>query len=274
NAPYRRHDPEGNAEARRLLEKAVALDPTFARAYNFLSVTHSQDWINGWSGDRAKSRALARQTTERAAALDPNDGFIQVGLGEIHFEAGEVELGRAAWQRALALSPNDALVNRSIGTVMPIALGTEHAEEAVRMVQRALDELDPFHPPFQYLSLGIPLYFAGRYAEAVAALEKVPDPWLEVRVMLALSSAQAGFQDKARRNAEEVLQLEPGFAAEAWVDNDIYQPGGSSAALFFDGARKAGLPLCAKPEEAAKFDPRNRLPECEAERAKAAASKS
>ena len=68
-------------------------------------------------------------------------------------------------------------------------------------------------------------------------------------------------------------RLEPGFTAEAWVDNDFYQPGGSSAALFFDGARKAGLPLCAKPEAAAKFDPRNLLQECEAERAKAAAPK-
>jgi hypothetical protein len=91
--------------------------------------------------------------------------------------------------------------------------------------------------------------------------------------MLALSGAQGGFQDKARRNAEEVLRLEPGFTAEAWVDNDFYQSGGSSAALFFEGARKAGLPLCAKPEEAAKIDPRGRLPECEAERAKAAAPK-
>ena len=91
--------------------------------------------------------------------------------------------------------------------------------------------------------------------------------------MLALGSAQAGLPDKARRNAEEVLRLEPGFTAEAWVDNDIYQPGGSSAALFFEGARKAGLPLCARPEAAAKLDPGNRLPECEAERAKAAAPK-
>ena len=55
--------------------------------------------------------------------------------------------------------------------------------------------------------------------------------------------------------------------------NDIYRPGGSSAALFFEGACKAGLPLCAKPEEAARFDPRNRLPGCKAERAKAAAPK-
>ena len=91
--------------------------------------------------------------------------------------------------------------------------------------------------------------------------------------MLALSTAQAGLQDKARRNTDEVLRLEPGFTTEAWVDNDFYQPGGSLAALFFDGARKAGLPLCAEAVAAAKFDPRNRLPECEAERAKATATK-
>ena len=57
------------------------------------------------------------------------------------------------------------------------------------------------------------------------------------------------------------------------MDDDFFQPGGSSAALFFDGARKAGLPLCASAAEATKLDPKNRLPECEAERAKAATPK-
>jgi TolB-like protein/class 3 adenylate cyclase len=273
NGPYRRHDKEGNAEARRLLEKAIELDPGLARAWEFLANTHMQDWINGWTGDRARSLALMRETAERAAALDPADAHAQLMLGTAYFARDEVELGSQAWERALALAPNDALVNRAIGGQLPMALGAERAAQGVELVQRALSQLDPFHPPFQYMSLGVPLYFSGRYAEAVAALEKVPEPWLEVRIMLALSAAQAGLQDKARRNAEEVLRLEPGFTAEAWVDNDFYQPGGSSAALFFEGARKAGLPLCAKSEQAAKFDPRNRLPECEAERAKAAAPK-
>jgi TolB-like protein/tetratricopeptide (TPR) repeat protein len=273
NQPYRRHDKEGNAEARRLLEKAIELDPRFARAWAFLADTHFGDAMNGWTGDRARSWELCHEAERRAAELDPADGYVQLSLGGLHFAKDEVELGKQAWERALALAPNDALVNRAVGAQLPIALGVERAAQGVELVDRALQQIDPFHPPFHYLSLGIPLYFAGRYAEAVAALEKVPDPWIEVRVMLALSSAQAKLQDKARRNAEEVLRLEPGFTAEAWVDNDFYQPGGSSAALFFEGARKAGLPLCAKLDEAAKFDPRNRLPECEAERAKAAAPK-
>ena len=136
----------------------------------------------------------------------------------------------------------------------------------MELVERALAQLDPFHPPFQYLSLGIPLYFAGRYAEAVAALEKVPDPWLEVRVMLALSSAQAGLQDKARRNVEEVLRLEPGFTAEAgWTTTSTSRAGARRRC----SSRARARPACRcaqRRRSAAKFAPRNRLPECEAER--------
>ena len=91
--------------------------------------------------------------------------------------------------------------------------------------------------------------------------------------MEALTYAQLGRKEDAARLVAEVLREDPGFSAEAWIDNDFYQPGSSSAALFLDGAHKAGLPICGAAEVAAKFEPGNRLPECEAERAKVAAPK-
>ena len=273
NRPYRRHDKEGNAEARQLLEKAIELDPRFARAWAFLADTHVQDAISGWTGDRARSwelhtRPYAGPPSSILPTVTSSSRSGARTSRKTRSSSGS-RPGSAPWHWLPTTRSSTGRSGRSFRS--PWA--SSAPQQGVELVNRALQQLDPFHPPYHYLSLGIPLYFAGRYAEAVAALEKVPDPWLEVRVMLALSSAQARLQDKARRNAEEVLRLEPGFTAEAWVDNDFYQPGGSSAALFFDGARKAGLPLCAKPEEAAKFDPGNRLPECEAERAKAAAPK-
>jgi TolB-like protein/class 3 adenylate cyclase len=81
NRPYRRHDKEGNAEARQLLEKAIELDPRFARAWAFLADTHFQDAISGWTGDRARSWKLHHEAVRRAAELDPVDGHVQVSLG-------------------------------------------------------------------------------------------------------------------------------------------------------------------------------------------------
>jgi hypothetical protein len=102
----------------------------------------------------------------------------------------------------------------------------------------------------------------------------VPDPGLEPQLYLAVSYAQAGEREKAAVQRAEVLKLDPGFTAEVWVERDLYEPGSSSAMLFFEGARKAGLPLCAPVAEVASVHPKNRLPECEAERAKVATGKS
>ena len=152
--PYRRHDQAGVGEARELLLKAVALDPGLARAWDFLANCYMQEAINGW-GDRAAAWERYRDATMQAATLDPSDGQIQVSLGNMYFERGDIALGTAAWERALELAPNDALVNRAIGTQLPIALGVERAEEGIALVERALYELDPLHPPFQWSSSAI-----------------------------------------------------------------------------------------------------------------------
>ena len=88
-------------------------------------------------------------------------------------------------------------------------------------------------------------------------------------IFLAMAYGQLGRTREAATEVAEALKQKPSFTAEAWIDNDIYRPGGSAAALFFDGVRKAGLPLCASASDAARIDPKNRLPECDAERAKA-----
>ena len=259
-------------EAISLLEHAVAIDPRFARAWASMAEYRFHDALNGWADDPARAWELFHAAARTAAELDPRDGWAQYQLGRSHFGRGEVQLGAEAWDRALALEPNSVQVIRQIGVELPIMLGVERAAEGVELAMRAL-RLDPLHPSAAWTGLGIPLYFAGRYAEAAAAFEKIEKLWLEPRLMLTVSYAQAGQQEKAAAQATEVLKLEPGFTAEAWVENDFYQPGSSSAALLIQGARKAGLPVCATAEMVVSFEPGHRLPECEAERAKAAASK-
>ena len=83
---------------------------------------------------------------------------------------------------------------------------------------------------------------------------------MEPRLLLALALAQAGETEAARAEAAEVLRLDPAFSAEAWIANDFYQPGGSSARRFAEGAAKAGLPVCAASPGA--VGPAERLAEC------------
>src|SRR4030095_15864068 len=51
---------EGNAQARQMLEKAIALDPQYADAYVLLGITYLLEWLWRWSADP--------QTLERAWA--------------------------------------------------------------------------------------------------------------------------------------------------------------------------------------------------------------
>jgi tetratricopeptide (TPR) repeat protein len=271
---WNRGGREDRLEARRLAEQAIARDPGLAGAHFIVARSWFHDALEGWSADRAAAWTRFHEAAAGCAAADPLEGRCQLVLGMSHFTKGEAGLGGAALDRALALSPNDARLLRLVGVQLPIALGTERAREAVELVRRA-HRLDPLHPPSHWIGLGIVSYFAGEYEQAVEAFGKVPRPafGLEEHVYQALAYAQLGQGAEAARAMAEALREDPGFSAEAWVDGDFFQPGSSSAALFLDGARKAGLPICATAEVAAKFEPGNQLPECEAERAKVAAPK-
>ena len=129
--------------------------------------------------------------------------------------------GTAAWERALELAPNDALVNRWIGGLLAIAVSIERAEEGVAMVERALYELDPLHPPFHWLNLGNALYFAGALCRGGRCAAQDSRP-LDGAARDAVGGARPGRRaHAARAEAAEVLRLDPAFSAEAWIANDF-----------------------------------------------------
>jgi TolB-like protein/class 3 adenylate cyclase/Tfp pilus assembly protein PilF len=66
---YRRYTPKDNVRARELFEKAIDLDPEFARAYASLAATHRQDGSLAWTEDPDTSEELAYRTAQKAVEL-------------------------------------------------------------------------------------------------------------------------------------------------------------------------------------------------------------
>jgi adenylate cyclase len=70
---YRRFTPEDNRSARAFFERAVALDPKFARGYANIAATHRQDYYGRWSPDPEASKVQAYVAVQIALKLANNE---------------------------------------------------------------------------------------------------------------------------------------------------------------------------------------------------------
>ena len=70
-----RFTPDDRADAREMIEKAVTLDPSYARAYALLAWSHLSEVFMGWSEDPVQSLGVAFETAQKALALDATDNW-------------------------------------------------------------------------------------------------------------------------------------------------------------------------------------------------------
>jgi TolB-like protein/tetratricopeptide (TPR) repeat protein len=153
---------EDDVLARSFFERALELDPTYARAHAGLSLSHFNEWsCQAWE-KWDETEALAYEHALRAAALDDGDAHVQIVLGRVLLYRREFAQAEQHIARALALNPNDAdvLVQAAITRAFVGA-----AEEGIALARKAM-RLHPRHPEFYVPCLVIPLFVAGSYEEA------------------------------------------------------------------------------------------------------------
>ena len=159
--------------AREMLDKAIALDPQFAAAHACLAAFYMRGWWNDLSAP-ALDQALV--LAKKAVALDPNDSLCCWVLGYVCLYGRKFEDALVQFERASALNPNDSDASVAMSWWLT---STGRPTEAVDKINDAL-RLNPYPPPWYFASLGLALYGARRYAEAVAALGRgfaTPDAW-------------------------------------------------------------------------------------------------
>jgi TolB-like protein/tetratricopeptide (TPR) repeat protein len=186
---------EADVEARRLFERALETDPSFARGYAGLSLSHFNEWsCQAWHKWDETER-LAYDYAARAAHLDDGDAIVQVVLGRILLYRRRFEEAAYRVERALALNPNDTdvLVHAAMCQAY---LGD--GESALALSQKAM-RLNPAHPPWYMAPAGLALFVLGRDEDMIEMCAQVPTSmFVDVPAFLAGSLALAGNVARAR----------------------------------------------------------------------------
>ena len=137
-----RFNKTDNDAATALFQRAVALEPTFARAYAGLSFTRFQDAFLHYAPDQDAARDDARRYAELSLEHDPLDPFGNFTMGRSFWLRGDLESSIPWLDRANKLNPNYAQGRYARAFTDPFLgmgeSGQEHADAAM-----ALSPLDP-----------------------------------------------------------------------------------------------------------------------------------
>ena len=228
-------------EARRLLERSIALDPDYARAYAALSNTHFSAWLQPLDEDFLAPAALERahRLAREAVQLDPNLPIAHATLGRVLAFKGQHGQSIAEFEKAMALNPN--FTDWRFGTALVLAGEPARAIHAIETHMR----YDPFDGPGASGALGLARYMLKEYSQALPPLRewtsRAPNLMLG-HLWLAASLAQLGQLDEARAEAAEALRIDPNYTIDGTQRRLAIYKRPEDAEHLFDGLRKAGLP--------------------------------
>jgi TolB-like protein/Flp pilus assembly protein TadD len=236
---------EGIAEAIRLYDRAIELDPDYADAHARMANMYDFVARFGWSDDVEQDRLRALRMARKAVALDADSPFAHWTYGRIVSRLGtegsksQLEAIESL-RRTLELDPNYADAHAFISLLY---IGSGQPKEAVRAIETAA-QLNPDLPFWYAQNRAIIHYMQGDFKAAVSDLERAAEQnptAIFVHWWLAAAYAQAGLQEEADWQIEELRVL--GFdstvddilASNAVIHHPPY------AKLFAEGLRKAGI---------------------------------
>lgn len=199
----KRGTARADEDARRCFEAALECDPSYARAYLGLSLSHFNEWScqlwPRWDENEKHAFAYA----ERASELDPDDHYAELVLGRVLLFRREFERAEQHIERSLLLNRNDADCLVQIGFSLAL-LG--QAERGAELYERAV-ALNPLHQPW-YLAYSFPVSFClDRFEETLAAASRLPgDIMVDCAAYRAAALHHLGRKEAAREALNAYLK--------------------------------------------------------------------
>jgi TolB-like protein len=233
-------DPEPATRALALLERALAIDPTYALAHAFAADCHHNIFMYGGLQEGHRTASILHAEAAMAHGQDDSLALAFAGF-VIGIEKHDRDAAFAAFEAALAVSPSSALTYILGSLILAFA---EEAERAIEWADRGL-RLSPFDPwrSTAFISCSLGHYHRGRYEESVAAARKAiqcAPGYSMAYVVLAAVLVRLGRLEEAKMAAARALELQPAFRCTRHYAAAGYAP--ALARSLTEALCAAGLP--------------------------------
>ena len=233
---YTKMTRASNAEARKMFQKAIELDPEYATAYAYLGWTYQNAVSYGWTEFPSAALQKAHDLAQKALSIEESAAAHAL-LGTGYRYRGQLELAAEQLDKAIELNPNDSLSHHYRG---PILAYLGRIDEAMQALETAF-RFNPNMTSGGLMHLGLTYYLKGRYEDAARHLERSTAKYPKevfLHIALAASYAQAGRSADAEREARLVMKLHPFFQADSY-GRAFRNP--DHRAHIREGLRKAGF---------------------------------
>ncbi len=234
------HARAANAEAEKLLQRAIELDPGYAPAFAFLAAAKVNAYASGWTRLAGGGPGGGRQGRKTGGASRRALPLCAVGARRRPPLGAPARRGGERRRENVAYNPSFAEGQSMLGFILHYV---GRSEEALKCFERAM-ALDPYCTDMVLHFHAQAAYQLGRYPEAASLLKRriLRNPETDAsRALLAAAYGQMGLVEEAREAWRELMRVNPDYSLEhrrkvlPYKNPDDFE-------RFVEGLRKAGLP--------------------------------
>jgi adenylate cyclase len=230
-------DPEGAAEATRLFEKAIEIDPGYGMAHALLASMRAARWRQE-PGDSTALLDEAYALAKRAVELDDGESTCHSLLAQVCLQRRAYEMAIQHMQRAVEINPTNQWNQADMAVVLT---HVGRAQEALAWSARAR-QIDPyFDPPWYWRQTGQAYMALGRYQDAVSMFAHIPAHTYRTAALMAGCHARLGDMESAAKWRAECLSMMPAFSVRWYMSKESYRLPADAERLA-ESLRLAGLP--------------------------------
>ena len=210
---HHRSTRQDNAEALKLVDRALQLDPDYAHAHAWRGCILGQGWGYGWCEDKDAVFKEVAFELDKAMELDDNDPDVHRILAAIAIVRNDMNRARYHQDRALELNPNYDLVVVQMGELFTW-LG--RAEEGLEWIRKAM-RLNPHHPARFWSHLGKAHFVGRQYTQAIEGFMHLSTMDAQQHAFIAACYGWLGDRTASSAHVMRLRQLDPELDLEKFL---------------------------------------------------------